>query len=200
MRRVRRARRLLDHAPQQGVADVGVLEALVAAEHGSAVAGRSEQPVGVGELTEELPEVAIPAVTDDAAAVSEQLTERDPRDRRAGQLVDPRADRIIEVQHALLGQTDDRGGGERLGVRGDPEAVGRGHRRRRLQVGQPAGRRHHDVAVVQHRHLHAGDPVALLAVGDQRLDVPRRVEHGLPGRIAHRRHATRLTSAGTGHP
>ena len=64
----------------------------------------------------------------------------------------------------------------------------------------PWAARHHDVAVVQHRRLHAGDPVAPLAVGDQRLDVARRVEDGLPCRIAHRRHATRLTSAVTGQP
>ena len=35
--------------------------------------GRSEQRGGVGERPDELPEVAVPAVADDAAAVGQQL-------------------------------------------------------------------------------------------------------------------------------
>ena len=60
----------LDDPAEQGVADVGVLEALVAGEHEGVVAGHLEQAGRAREVPVQLPEVAVPAVADDAAGVA----------------------------------------------------------------------------------------------------------------------------------
>ena len=86
---------------------------------------------GVGEGPHELPVVAVAAVADEPATVGEQLAQRDPGDRRRRQRRQPLPHRVVEAQHAALGEAHDRRGGERLGVRGDAEAVVRRQRRRR---------------------------------------------------------------------
>ena len=72
----------LDDLSEQRVADVGVLEALVAGEHRGVVGGDVEQRRAVGERPEQLPEVAVPAVAHDAGTVGQQLA--DDGHRRAG--------------------------------------------------------------------------------------------------------------------
>ena len=66
---VRRAGRGLDHLPEQGIADVGVLELLVGRQDIGSLRGRGSQRGLVRELSSELPEVAIVPVADDTAAV-----------------------------------------------------------------------------------------------------------------------------------
>src|SRR6185312_7638543 len=80
-------------------------------------------------------------VVEQAAGVAEQLAQRHlvGEGRQRGQ---PVADRIVELQFAVLRQQQDRGGGELLGDRGEAVVGGRRGGGVAFQVG-------HDVAAVE---------------------------------------------------
>ena len=120
---VRRSGRRLDHLPEQGVADVGVLELLVGGQHIGLVGRRGPQRRLVRELPSELPEVAIVPVADDATAVGEQFPQCPVADRLAGQPTQPGVDPVVQPETTSIQEPKHCRGCERLRVRGHAEQV-----------------------------------------------------------------------------
>ena len=148
----------LDHGAEQREADVGVLEALVARaarRRRRRRCGRSVAASGNGRTSCQW-SPSRPSRTSPPpwASSSRSVT---PASRRCRQRRQPLPDRVVEAQHAALGEAHDGRGRERLGVRGDAEAVVGRQGRAGVDVGEPVGRLQDDVAVVQHGRLDAGD-------------------------------------------
>ena len=143
------ARHRFDHPAEQAVAVVRVLEAGVRLDR-RCLRQRRAQLFLVGEGAPAQPLIAGQPVAHDARAVQEQLAQPHLGQRR----VEPgyvRADLVVQTQRAALAQLHDSRGRERLGVRGDTNAMARRQRRAGGQVGAAESRLEDDLSPVRHR-------------------------------------------------
>jgi hypothetical protein len=105
-----------DHETEQPVGDVGVLEPLVGREHLGVVSGDRQQPGPIREQPGELPEVAVPTVAHEAAAVGEQLPNGPCPDPGLVDVGDDVGEAVVEAQPAVLDEAHHGGRRERLRV------------------------------------------------------------------------------------
>ncbi len=163
-----RAARRGHHEPEQRVADVGVLEPdLGPGDQRRRVREQGPQALLVEERPAQLPVVAVGAVAGQARGVLEQLAQREGGDAvgRAAGPGHPPGERVVQREHAPLGQLEHDGGREGLGVRGDPEHRGRRQRCAGLDVGQAVGGLQEHLPVQGEGPLHPGHAVVAAPVG-----------------------------------
>ena len=151
---IRLARHLLDDEAEEREAVVGILEAL------RGRIGRRERKIGeeffLREIGPAIGELArIEPVAHEAGAVRDELGHRHAGDVGM-EAVDIGADAVVEPQSPGLGEAEQSGGGEGLGMGGDAEAVARRQRFARREVGAAEGGLQDDVASAGHGDGAAG--------------------------------------------
>jgi hypothetical protein len=175
--RVRRARDGGDDPAQDRVAEVGVLEPGTRRPVDGHAAGQETVEVFQRQAL-----LAIPprVVGGEARGHGEQVPDRHAgrvrrHGRPAAQLGDVFLGQVVELQQAVVAQLEDRGGGETLGHRGDPEDR-LGVRRRPAEVPLAETGRVHQLAVQHDPVGQPGLPAPLLMTRRQSVHV-REIGH-----------------------
>ena len=149
------------HQGQQRVATVAVAVVAAGGEVGAVQAFEDVQHVDVVQLALEVRRNVV-LVVDQPGGVAEQVAQGDciGGGRQRGQ---PARDRIVQRQHAVLGQQQDRRGGELLAHRRQPVVGLRSGRRAGFQVGQAMATTVQRLAIAQHQHRGAGHLALVVA-------------------------------------
>lgn len=175
----------LDDQAEQPVSDVRVLEVFVAFDHLPGY-GTLLQFLGPGKRPAQGPGIGLGPVAGDPRGVEERFAHSHVLNRAAGQRGQPLSQGVLEAHEAFLARQHHGGGGEGLGVRGDPDQVPVGHRLFGVDPCAPAGEGPEDFPVHGHCALVPGmarKPTVVVEVGRGR-PAPR---PGCPWWLAARR-------------